>query len=275
MSAKIKSYPFPVLGNEDDIEGKFLPSLTYTLEPDTVTVNCSFELNNPSIEKLIAAGEAKFFIQLECPATFYRRAFSAKSSEVKIEIDAGELRDRVTASFYICATKSISLYNPEGTHEELVGEAEVEEGDVLADGGSGWFVADKTFDPLKAPVSSFMKIKEASFKTGPMDIEYEDDSILIMLSKDDFKEYKYARKYAVSTIHASLVLPALIDVLHSMHSNRNEYRDYSWFSRIEQICATRKINIDEPIEAAQHLLGEPIGRSLEELKKQISEDEDD
>jgi len=275
MSANIKSYPFPVLGNEDDLAGSFMPHMTYTLEPNKAIINCSFNLDNVTIENLISEGKAKFFIQAECSATFFRRTYSTSASETRIEIDSGDVRDRVTVSFYICAIEGITDYDPEGTHPDLAGEtSDVEAGDVLAVGGIGWFMADKTFDPLKAPVSSFMKIKEGSPKSGPLTIEYDSDSILIVLSKDDFRNYKYARKYAVSSIHASLVFPALVDALHVMRAHKNEYSDSVWFGRIEQICLERKINIDEPIEAAQRLLGEPVMRALDELKKRISEDED-
>jgi len=72
MAASSKSYPFPVLGNEDDIKGLFKPSMRYTLEPNEVVIECEFELSNPTIEKLIAENKAGYFVQVECGNTFYR-----------------------------------------------------------------------------------------------------------------------------------------------------------------------------------------------------------
>lgn len=276
MAATSKSYPFPVLGNEDDISGRFNPSLRYTLEPHTVVIESEFELSNPTIEKLVNEKKAAFFVQVECGNTFYRRTFTTYEPKIKIEIQAGDLRDRVDVSFCICATQDIEEYSPDGIHPDLAGEpTTVEAGDVLADGGTGSFLADKTFDPLKAPISSFMKIKEGNDKSAPMYIDYGDDQIIIKLSKDDYKKYKFARKYAVSTLHSSLVLPALIDTIYTINRDQGLYQGSPWFNRVQQICRERSIDLNDPLLAAQLLLGKPIERGLQEINEKTTEDSED
>lgn len=276
MAATSKSYPFPVLGNEDDIKGLFKPVMRYTLEPNVVVIECEFELSNPSIEKLMADKNAAYFAQVECGNTFYRRTFITHEPKLKIEIGAGDLRDRVDVSFCVCAVNDIPSYSPEGIHPDLAGEpTAVEKGDVLADGGTGSFMADKTFDPLKAPVSSFMKIKEANEKSAPMVIDYGGDQILIKLSKDDYKNYVFARKYAVSTLHSSLVLPALVDALYVISKDDGTYEGSPWFSRIKQICRERDIDITDPLTAAQRMLGKPVERGLKEVKTLSSDNGED
>src|SRR5205807_2685433 len=119
------------------------------------------------IEELIADNKAAYFVEIECGSTFYRRTFSTSENKIRIEIEAGDLRDKVGVSFSVCATAEIPDYSPEGVHPDLAGDpVDVEKGDMLADGGAGWFTADKTFDPLKAPLSSFMKIQEGPKKTA-------------------------------------------------------------------------------------------------------------
>lgn len=268
MNVSAKSYPFPVLGNQDDIKGQFNPTLRYTLEPSSVVIESEFNLSNPTIEELVAANKAAYFVEVECGSTFYRRTFSTSEMKIRIEIEAGDLRDKVDVSFCVCATEDIPGYSPEGVHPDLAGDpVDVEKGDVLADGGTGWFTADKTFDPLKAPVSSFMKIQEGTKKVAPMYMEYGDEHILIKLSKDDYGKYQFARKYAVPIVHSALVLPALIDVLYTMQTNKSDFADRPWFTRIQQICRERDINPDDPISAAQALLGQPIDRSLAEIER--------
>lgn len=273
MSTSSKSYPFPVLGNEDDISGRFNPTMRYTLEPHLIIIESEFELSNTTIEKLVENKRAAYFVQVECGNTFYRRTFTAFESKIKIEIDAGDLRDRVDVSFCVCAMDDIEAYSPEGIHADLAGEPTfVEAGDVLADGGAGWFMADKTFDPLKAPISSFMKIKESPEKTGPMTIDYGGDQIVIKLSKDDYKKYKFARKYAVSTLHSSLVFPALVDTIYTINSDSGQYSGAPWFSRVQQICIERSIDLNDPLFAAQQLLGRPVERGLAEIEEKTTED---
>ena len=186
------------------------------------------------------------------------------------------MRERVDVSFCVCATQDIQDYSPEGIHPDLAGEPiAVEKGDVLADGGTGSFMADKTFDPLKAPVSSFMKIKEASEKSAPMAIEYGGDQIIIKLSKDDYKNYVFARKFAPSSLHSSLVLPALVDVLYVINKDDGRYEGSQWFDRIKQICRERDIVLDDPLIAAQRILGKPVERSLKEVKTLSSDNGED
>ncbi len=275
MAATSKSFPFPVLGNEDDIKGLFKPVMRYTLEPNAVVIECEFELSNSTIEQLIADKKAGYFVQVECGNTFYRRTFVTQEPKLKLEIEAGDLRDKVDVSFCVCATADIPDYSPDGIHPDLAGDpTAVETSDVLADGGTGSFMADKTFDPLKAPVSSFMKIKEAKEKSAPMTIDYGGDQILIKLSKDDYKNYVYARKYAVSTLHSTLVLPALVDALYVINKD-NTYEGSPWFSRIKQICRERDIDISDPLTAAQRLLGKPVERGLKEVRNLSSDNGED
>ena len=274
--ATSKSYPFPVLGNEDDITGLFKPSLRYSLEPTSIVIDCEFQLSNPTIEELLAKNMAAYLVQVECGNTFYRRTFTTTEPKLTIEIEAGDLRDKVDVSFCICATSSIPDYSPDGIHPDLAGEPTfVEKGDVLADGGTGSFMADKDFDPLKAPVSSFMKIKEAEEKTGPMTIDYSGDQIVIRLSKDDYKNYAFSRKYAVSSLHASLVLPALIDAIYVINNKSDDYDGQPWFTRIQQICRERDIDITDSLTAAQRLLGKPVERGLKEIRKLSSDNGED
>lgn len=271
-----KSYPFPVLGNEDDIKGLFRPKFRYTLEPITVVIDCEFEVSNPTIEQLLAEDKAAYLVQVECGNTFYRRTFSTVSKDLSIEIAAGDLRDRVDVSIVICATEEIPEYNPEGVHPDLAGEPTfVEKGDVLADGGAGSFVADKDFDPLKAPVSSFMKIKESDEKSSPMVIDYSGDQIVIRLSKGDYKNYAFARKYATSSLHSSLVLPALIDAIYVINNKGGEFEGQPWYNRIKQICRERDIDINDPLTAAQRMLGKPVERGLKEVRHLSSDNGED
>ena len=275
MKVSTKSYPFPVLGNLDDVNGIFSPRMDYTLTPNQVILDCQFELENETIEGLLANSSASFYIQLECPSTFYRRTFSTTENKIRIEIPAGDLRDKVNATFLVCSNIQIPEYSPAGVHPDLAGEPSyVEPGDILADGGIGFFIADKTFDPLKAPISSFMKINKGTAKSGPMVIDYEDEQIIIVLSEEDYDRYLYVKNSAPNILHSSLVLPALTDVLYTMKYDTKAHEDQPWYGRLQQIIVQQKIDMSEPIVAAQQILGEPLQRSFDEIKKVAVEEED-
>lgn len=265
MSASIKSYPYPVLGNGDDVAGIFHVKPHFTLDVEQIRIEAEIELQNETIEKLISDHAATYVMQVDAGSTTYRRTFNSFESSFDTVINAGDLRDKVEVSFYVCAVQQIEEYDPVGTHPELAGDStKLDAGDIVAYGGSGTFIADKSFDPLKAPVTSLMKIKKGTFTDGPMVIEYG-DQIIIKLSKNDYEKYLQVRSFAPSVLHSSLVLPALVETLYEMKNNGANYSSDPWYVRIQEICRIRGIDFQEPLTAAQKLLGQPVGRSLSQL----------
>jgi hypothetical protein len=272
--SSIKSFPHPVLGNGDDVAGQLNVSYAVASDPAHITISYKFELKNKTIEQLISNGSATYCIQLECSSTFYRYAYKTNVSDGEFQIDANQVRDRVEISFSICATKTIDEYMPEGCHPDYAGEPfTIEAGDIIGEGGSDSFFALKSFDALRAPVSSIMRIKQGSKQTGPMLIDYEaSDKVVIELPKDDWDTYTVTSKYTPSTVHASIVLPALIDVLYQMEVNKDMHEGTSWFMRLTEMCRTRSVSLTDHLEAAQKLLSTPINRSLTELTKKLGDD---
>lgn len=273
MAASAKSYPHPVLGNEDDLQGKFNPQMSYTLRPYRVDIEYNVDLQNKTLEKLAKSKKAYFALEVECPATFFRQMFTYYSNKGTIEIDAAKLRERVTVSFYLCAATTIDNYRPDGLHADY-GDLSfrIEKGDVLADGGSGSFIATKTFDPHRAPVRSFVKIQKGTHK-GPMRVDYENEKILIELSPEDWEQYVGAGKSGVGNLHASVVFPVLVDALYALRDRSSDYGSFEWFDRLQTICVEQRIDTDDPLKGAQQILNNPVSRGLTELRSLVDADE--
>jgi len=269
-----KSFPYPVLNNGDDIDGKFSFSLSYTLEPEHVLLDGVFELEHETIETLIHDDSARYVAEVVCPATFYREVFDFRQNAFSATIPAAQLRGQVIVSSSICTRKFVGDYEPVGIHPDLTGgSSDLAEGELLAIGETAFFNADKEFDPLRAPVSSFMRIQKGTSKTGPVTVDYDDDKIVIKLSHDDHASYgELPRKRVSGILHASVVLPVLTDTLHIMTTSRPVYQDQQWFARIEQICAQRGFDLSEPLETAQKLLAFPLGRNFRSIKELVEVD---
>lgn len=263
-----QSYPYPILGENDDIEGLFNPSFWVTLRPMHIQTEYSFRLQNETLEKLIEEKKAEFVVELECKTTFFRHTFRTASIKDKLDLQSERLREKVDVSFYICATQKIPNYRPSGLHADY-GDATftVETGDILADGGRGSFFAEKKFDPMRAPISSFIRIGEPRGKSGPMFVDFDEDYLLIRLSEEDHERYEEAKKHAVQSLHSILVLPALVEALRCMASPEKKvlYGENKWFIRLEAICRDQKIITEDPLDAAQKILGNPITRGLTEI----------
>ncbi len=273
MKVNAKSFPHPVLGNGDDVGGSFRVELPYELSRDAVVLHPSFALKNSAIEDLLKKGKASFTVEVECRSTFYRRSFSIGIQNESISISAKLLRERVTVGFYVCANQDIKGYKPSEPHSDYEGAAfDVEAGDVLAVGGYSSFIAEKAFDPLRPPVSSFMSIMEGTQHEGPMEIDYEADKITVILSKADWKTYLAVRgqKPVQGILHSTIVLSALVDAIHKVQSAGSDYSHTSWFGKLEAILEAKKLQDKDPFEAAQRILDNPSARSFRGIESLIN-----
>lgn len=268
MKTSALSYPYPVIGNENDVEGRFVVSkFVRTSDSDNMRFDYEYEVTNSTLADLITEKKAVFMAQVECSGTFYRKAFPASETTGSFKIGTNELREKVTIRFYVCAVADISDYLPEGSHPDYAGFGfDIEKGDVLALGGSTSFIAEKTFDPLRAPVDSLFRIKPGKNLTEA-EPEFDQEKIVIVLPEDDYKLYLDAMGRKMNdNIHATVVYPVLVEALNLMKFDPSDYENYTWFGRIKQICIDNGYSIDIPLAAAQKILSNPVGRNFKQLE---------
>lgn len=274
MKVNAKSYPHPVLGNGDDLGGSFRVELPYEMGRDAIVLHPTFALKNGGIEDLIKKGKASYIIEVECRSTFYRRSFSTRNADESVSIPSKLLRERVTVGFYVCADQDIKGYKPTEPHPDYedADPFDVEAGSVLAVGGFSSFIAEKAFDPLRPPVSSFMSIIDGTRQEGPMEIDYEGEKITIELSKTDWKKYLTVRgqKPVHGILHGFLALPALVDAIHKVQRGDSGFEDKNWYGRLEAILEAQSLQEKDPYEAAQKILGNPGARSFDGIETLIS-----
>ena len=269
MKAKNISYPYPVLGNEDDVQGEFGVTFKHVLSRDKIKLRTTSKLKNKTLEKLIAEGKAAFTMEIECGSTFYRDNFRSFEKHAEFSIGSALVREHVGVAFFIRAVKPIPKYQIDGCHPDYKGFTfEVGPGDILAIGGYTSFVAEKDFDPMKPSVSSFMVIKKGNAESGPMEVDYsEDDKIVIKLSKADWETYVQvkSRKTIAGILHSSIVLPVLADAIRIVSGGSRELQNTHWFGRIEVILRQQGLSDAEPLTAAQKILKCPVERCLANL----------
>lgn len=258
-------FPYPVLGSNGDIDGGF--DVTITIDFSIVgfyTLNCGFKLNNEYFENLIKTQQATFIVEIECGATNYRNTFSTRNETKIIKIPDDCVHGRVDVKIYICALKDIPEYKPTGMNLDIYGDDsfEIKSGEIIAIHPSTSFLADPKYDSLNAPVRSFIKLKKSATQAKEMFVDYSGDFIEIELPEDDYKLYRDIHVSSPALIHSCVVFPVLVDVLHEMKKEDNAYSGAVWLDRITQICRDRQINIEDPIVAAQKLLGLPLNRTF-------------
>lgn len=268
MKAKNISYPYPVLGNEDDVQGTFDVSFKHVLLKEVVILKVEFKLGNKTLAELIKDGKAAYTVELECPGTFFRKSFSTRENKAQFEIPASIVREQVSVGFYIRSAQDISSYKIDDCHADYDGfKFDVAAGDILALGGFTSFIAEKDFDPLKPAVSSLVAIKPGAHSTGPMQVDYSKDKIFIKLSKADYENYLAVknRTTIAGVLHASIVLPVLADAINLIALEDEELQNTHWYKRLEIILRQQGLPEDDPLLAAQKMLRSPIERCLYNL----------
>lgn len=267
--------PHPVLGRGDDVLGEYkIAEDGFNVQQDDkkTILSVEFVLENKTLEDLISNKKANFNIEVECPATFYRRSFPFTDNKCKVEIEKNDLRNKVIVSFYITANINIPKYIVLGANPDYEdSEFDIGEGDVLAFAGTTSFNAEILWEDLRR-IFNIIKIqKDLERDEGPAMFNLSNDIIYVSLSKKDFLRYDSYRDENDSftaIYHSSIVLSALIYALTEMMSERKqEYIEYKWY----RVLDSRRINDNEinslwnPInipEIAQKMLGEPLKRML-------------
>lgn len=279
MKVKNISYPYPVLGNEDDVDGRFVPSFRHILGNEKIILKVKFELKNKTLEELIEQKKAMFSIELECNSTFYRASLGTFNYEGNLEIEAAKCRDRVVVKFFIRACQPLSDYSISNCNKDYTDLIfDLNKGDILAVGGQSSFIAEKGFDPLRPIVSAFIAVREGHEDEGPMVVDFGDlNRILIKLAKKDWSRYQGVKgsPWTFPIIHASIVFPVLADAIRRIHEEDEDIESTRWCGRLKTILEQKGLPLDDPFYSAQVILQSPLTRSLITIESQGLGDEGD
>lgn len=258
------SYPHPVLGNEDDVAvGRINPEVSFRVTDEIVELSIrNLVTANPTLDSLLAAGNASWAIRVQCARTYFRSEFTTHAQSGDITLPGQDLEGRVDIEITLFAAKAVPGYLPAGAHPDYRARTfDLESGEVLGVGPAFSFEIDKQFDPLRAPVSSIMRISKGEHADGPFRLVLEDEFIEVVLSQEDWRRYAGVRDRAPAVLHVAIVMPALVEALPRL----TEFAGRRWADRLRGIVEAREVDTSRPIEAAQILLQEPLTRAFDEL----------
>jgi hypothetical protein len=269
------SLPHPVLGLGNDVDGTYRVTASIRLGRFNINVIVNHGLSNKTLEDLLSDKAVAYCVEINCPQTFYRKAFLTTESSQIIDISADDLRGKTEVSFYIVVTRDNDNYVIDGANEDYRGfQFEVRKGDVLGYGGHTFFIAAKNWEDLEA-VSSIMVIKKSDKETGPFNIDLTSEKISVYLSKQDFEVFRRASSRGFDPIfHSSIAVPALTHALNQMMGPGGSlFENTRWY----QILEFRKMDEDleskwspENIpEIVQELLDNPLTRTLNRVEEII------
>jgi len=264
-----RNYPHPVLGIGDDfINGNLNVDLKVSSNGVQIEIIPIFVLSNADLNEFIATGTATYISHIYCRGTLYREVFKTqKSLSEPIMIPAQKLNGEVEIDFFICASRKVDKYksrdfNPDYGNTEF----EIDRGDVFAYAGKGKFYANKSPEELKS-ISALMNIDCSNKNKEPMYLDYSGEKITLMLSIEDYSNYKLIKgnpQYH-GVILSSLVLPALIEALYFLEDETSkDYEVHAWYKALKEYKDKTK-KYPDPLRMAQNIIDNPINKCFEQL----------
>lgn len=273
MKYNNRLFPHPVLGIEDDIvNGVFGVELGYKSDAEHICITPTFKITEDRMMNLVTTNQAVIIIHVYCRATMFREVFTTTTTICQpILIPAFKLRGDVEIDFFVCAVKQIEKYSSPNFNSEYNDSSfSIDSSDILAYGGKGKFIANKTFDELRS-ISSLIRIKNSNQHSKPMFNEYDAEKIEINLCEEDYLRYQDVLRggHWVNIVHSTIVLPALIDALYFME--KPESGDCShrrWYKALADI-KTKSTGTADCFRIAQNILDLPNNRTFETLLKEM------
>lgn len=272
MAASGISYPHPVLGNGDDISiGEISPNVAYEIKDEAIHLSIDELISGHSeIDRMVENGEALWHLRIQCSRTYMRENFAVNDESFEIRLKGDDYEGMVDVEISLIARTDITDYRPEGIHDDYEDERfRLRAGEVIALGPTYRFLVDKVYDPLKAPVSSLVRITEGEHKDGPFTLTLDDDLIIVRLSKSDWREYAGIRDRVPTIVHSAIVLPALAEAIRKI----NEHTDTLWGGRLKDLLDANSIDEATPLAAAQEILASPVTRTFNEVNTSLDRGE--
>lgn len=279
-----KAYPYPVLGNGDDIIP--LPEIissAITQEGESYRIVFLVSLENPDIEDLVNNGLAFCSCEVSCSRTMMRRVFKETKISKSIRDEIGhnlhlfnfevrntDVAERIRINITIAATNKIPGYVNRYAHPDYAGATfDIEAGDVLALLGSFDYNVDLKYEQLKA-VQSIVEIDKDEH-SDYVHYDHLSQKLRILLPTTLYEDYRCNVAHQTNwapVLHSSILLSALTHALRHFYDYSDSDEDLPlWWRAIDYRLRTEKdlpdLDRDDPDSAdhvAQALLANPFKR---------------
>lgn len=280
------SFPHPVIGNSDDVNST-LTLTNIVVAPSIEDVRLDFRLttNDTQLMELVNDGTLQVIIFWHCRATLSSGILNPL--QVKQRIDGWtyqcqlmqeDIRDRVDIAVEIVAPKDLDNFQWDNQHPDYGDQTfSVSTGDYLGIADSFYFDATKLYDAMNPPLGSIFKVVEDPKLTAPMKVDFSGETqVIIQLSSDvarGFTELGYYSSLKLSLV----VLPALMETLSfisrmELNEDGEDLSQKEWYGHLKRLLAYHQAEVNQPLEAAQRLLGNPTVDALKTINAEEAED---
>lgn len=270
MKLSERSYPYPVVGNRDDVPGAaFQASVEMTADKEYIYIDVNVDCSSKTINEYVESGDVCYLLHVDCSNTFFRNSYKFSKKQFRQEISIEFLNDLIEVNIFAVAVKKINDYRVEDAHEDYGGVTfDVNTADILAVGQTISFHIDERFDSMKRVGSIMQIVENPKIESDlPMEVEFNGQKIIILMSKADFREYKLLRssETVIAPLTATIVFPVLLEALRILKSDFSGMEDSDapkWVVVLRRKIMAMNIEAEDDFIKAQKILELPIKRSL-------------
>lgn len=291
MNRNNLSYPYPVLGINDDVKtaidkNKAVSFDQPSSDAEYYTFKVHLKQDNPTITELIKECKAEYMCEVNCSGTLYHHCFPSSEPNLTFRIGRRTVAGRMTIDSYIVVKQPFDYTNPSFNEDYEGVSFYMEPGDILAIFNQGVYNLDIKYDRLFA-AGSYMQIEEdpnPEHKYPWFDLNQE--KIMITLPHNMYEQYSlfiHNDLNYMEIVHSSLVYNALVYALLNFDDDR--YEKKMWHDCINYRIKTEKdlneyevmndfVDKEMAYDLAQRLLGNPYQRMFNHLQ-QLKEDKEE
>ena len=255
--------PYPILrpNSSDYPEGNFTTTFSHERREDDIHVECVFEIDEPTIQERIKAGDVACCILVYCSATCYTETFRASSGDMTVSavISLDNLKGNIEVHPSVISVKDITL--PTKTaHSEYGGATMVVAKYKQLASSVLWTFTVKPSGTIESVFRLERDDPEQSkFEDGEFDFEAEtsDRHILIKSNSntyDAFQEIRSETALTRATVYLSALIYAL-GVIDMDEPDENEPPD-GWAVTLRE--RKKQLGVESKGLAAQRMLGAPL-----------------
>lgn len=275
------SYPYPLIrvSEEDYHSTIFKGNLKVELQPDSYIVRPDFEINNSDIATLIEDGKLTYAVEIQSPATWFRKLFPVKEN-TPIRIEPSFVHERVELTPCIITTTQIPGFTNDDFEEEYKGMTfDLNAGDVIAIGEIRTFDALYQDDIIKNGSSPVTVVRSETAKE--ISCDFSGSLIEITLPADQHDRYLECgyKQEKYKTLNAVLSIPALVEAIGIIANDVNYPNQPSgleskaWYKTIvanlKRVAENKEDKyrqlLDKPFASAELLLGNNYASTLQYL----------
>ena len=265
------SFPHPVLGLDDDMQGIFNYSLEIKRNANDRRIkfyNLKYEITNDYIRNLVEEGKAGILIKIYCSSTFKTWTFIDPVNN--FEIEENDLFNKIDINILIITKNQISEYSDKSFHPQFSGHTfTINPKEILAITGNMTMKIDKVNEKLG--LGNIFKFDKLDIDK-PIQFLCNQDKIHIQCPVTFEGEYPPSLYFnnLPWTAYQMFIIPALAEAFRFASEKEDEAKDFEWYTVISNLLPTDKW-LHDPFSNAQLVLnkGIPILDAYNQLKERV------